>query len=1062
MFKRVFWLSIFLAVSAFAGQVVITSGVLAREDIAVVGESTWDKLANAASQTSQEIWNSAKSMAKSASFLLPDAVVQSLSSELPTHDATVGSTPGEAGVSGGSASYSIPIALPPGRKGMQPNISLNYSSKSGNGIAGMGWNVSGLSSIHRCPMTLEQDGQARAVDYSMNDRLCFDGQRLVATSGTYGALNTKYATEIDSFARITQLGGDLNAVNSYFKVEYKSGEIAYFGGTSTTANNARSIAGGVTKPLNWLIARTEDRLGNNIVYTYTSFGNGEYQPAAIFYTGFNTTQGDRKVEFVYETRPSTNGANDQSSSYLAGGLTRQTQRLTTIKTWVGTEAVREYRLNYGAAVSTTTGRSLLRSVQECALLSGVATCRPPTTFAWQEGQAKYAIQSYPVLADLGVKRLDPVGDLDGDGARDFYAAIYDASGAMVGRRLLSFGANRAVKWSMESPYSFRAVDDNQSVDFDMDGKSDLVMVINGQVVVNFWRGPANATSFTTAFTASWNTGVPTSNSRVYIQDLDSDGRSDILVYETVTTPTNSCYVKLAIYKNNVGAAPGGSGGFTKIANPCLSGSVLPGTSLWDGEKILRVSDFDGDALPDIWMTSDASDGSGSRPVRILFGRRNPAYSLASSSFSSLFPSADPQTTAENNINTPRYWMDVNGDGLTDMVYPLTTWRIRLNTGGKFGNRITLTSNKGIEFSETDIATGVTTYRYQGIISQADSDNDGREEILIPRRFAARVCITHFPEPGDPGTEPQVVSPGGTSASRVSVASASASTGYKYETWIACPEDPVTGTLDATGAALISAVPGQSFDTNNDGVVTVADTNDLGEATGPVLGMYTYKFPVDQSRYYMNALKFVETAPGQFGVIEEPTGLISGADPVDVYGDGFEDAQVSFQCDYSDRSQCLLMVGDGAYATAFPGNWKGFLSPQFPIKNGGQHLISENIGPDGLKNGDNLTPKTTDTLASVTDGMGNQTQWSYYPLSTLANRTAPGDTPLYSLPSDPTQRYVDERHTYFTSSMQVVSRDDSKAMAWATTSTPRVTAIPKRCTTHRAVASRASAKSSKKI
>ena len=1019
MFKRVFWLSIFLAVSAFAGQVVIKSGVLAREDIAVVGESTWDKLANAASQTSQEIWNSAKSMAKSASFLLPDAVIQSLSGELPTHDATVGSTPGEAGVSGGSSSYSIPIALPPGRKGMQPNISLNYSSKSGNGIAGMGWNVSGLSSIHRCPMTLEQDGQARAVDYSMNDRLCFDGQRLVATSGTYGAINTTYATEIDSFARITQLGGDLNAVNSYFKVEYKSGEIAYFGGTSTTANNARVIASGVTKPLNWLIARSEDRLGNNIVYTYTNFGSGEFQPAAIFYTGFNTTQGDRKVEFVYEARPTTNGANDQSSSYLAGGLTRQTQRLTTIKTWVGTEAVREYRLNYGGIVSATSGRSLLRSVQECAILSAAATCRRPITFAWQEGETKYKIRSYPSLAALGVKKLDPVGDLDGDGTRDFAGALYDTNGVFVSNKLISFGSNRAISWVLDSPYSFRSASDNQSVDFDMDGKSDLVTVVNGQVVVNFWRGPANATTFATAFTTTWNTGVPTLNAKYFIQDLDADGRSDIVVSEAVASPTTSCYAKLAIYKNNVGALPGNSGGFTKIANPCLNGVQGPG-GLWTGELIDRVSDFDGDALPDIWLKTTASDGSGSGQSRMLFGRRNPTYSLVTTNFSALFPSGDPITSTESGFFTPRQWLDVNGDGLVDLVYPQTTWRIRLNTGGKFGNKITLTSNKGIEFSETDLGTGVTTYRYQNIISQADSDNDGREEILIPRRFAARVCITHYPEPGDPGNEPQIVAPGGggTSAARAgATANMSASGGLKYETWIACPEDPLTGQLGSlAGVALVSATPNQSFDTNNDGTVTTADTNDLGGASGDIYGMYTFKFPLDQSRYYMNALKFVETAPGQFSVVETPTGLIGAAEPVDVYGDGFEDAQLLFSCDYSDRSQCMLMVGDGALATSFPGNW----DTNMPVKNGSENLISENIGPNAQKNNDTLTPKTSDTLAAVTDGIGNTTSWTYYPLSTQAERQ-PGDTPLYSVPTDPAQRYVDDRHVYFTSSMQVVSQ-----------------------------------------
>lgn len=194
--------------------------------------------------------------------LIGDQAAVSLAGELPAHDPTVGRLAGSAAVSGGSASYEIPIAIPPGRRGMQPSLSLNYSSRAGNGIAGMGWSLSGLSSLHRCPQTLEQDGQIRAVQLDANDRLCLDGQRLVATSGGYGASGTTYGTEMESFARVTQLGGDLTSAATYFKVERKSGEIAYYGNTGTAASPARVVPGGVSVPLTWMVVRTEDRVGN--------------------------------------------------------------------------------------------------------------------------------------------------------------------------------------------------------------------------------------------------------------------------------------------------------------------------------------------------------------------------------------------------------------------------------------------------------------------------------------------------------------------------------------------------------------------------------------------------------------------------------------------------------------------------------------------------------------------------------------------------------------------------------------------------------------------------------
>jgi RHS repeat-associated protein len=59
------------------------------------------------------------------------------------------------------------------------------------------------------------------------------------------------------------------------------------------------------------------------------------------------------------------------------------------------------------------------------------------------------------------------------------------------------------------------------------------------------------------------------------------------------------------------------------------------------------------------------------------------------------------------------------------------------------------------------------------------------------------------------------------------------------------------------------------------------------------------------------------------------------------------------------------------------------------------------------------------LAMVTDGLGVQTAWNYYPLGSSAGRAA-GETPLYSVPAGATDRYIDDRHFYFTSSMPVIA------------------------------------------
>jgi hypothetical protein len=79
----------------------------------------------------------------------------------------------------GTANLRIPLDVLPGTAGMQPDLAFTYDSRNGNGLLGMGWSISGLSTITRCPTTIAQDGFIDGVDFDNNDKLCLDGQRLV-------------------------------------------------------------------------------------------------------------------------------------------------------------------------------------------------------------------------------------------------------------------------------------------------------------------------------------------------------------------------------------------------------------------------------------------------------------------------------------------------------------------------------------------------------------------------------------------------------------------------------------------------------------------------------------------------------------------------------------------------------------------------------------------------------------------------------------------------------------------------------------------------------------------
>jgi len=84
--------------------------------------------------------------------------------------AAVGRTAGAAAVSqGGTAQYSIPLALPAGRRGLTPQLGLVYDSNGSRGVAGLGWSLAGASIISRCEKTVAQDGAAQGVRNQTTD-----------------------------------------------------------------------------------------------------------------------------------------------------------------------------------------------------------------------------------------------------------------------------------------------------------------------------------------------------------------------------------------------------------------------------------------------------------------------------------------------------------------------------------------------------------------------------------------------------------------------------------------------------------------------------------------------------------------------------------------------------------------------------------------------------------------------------------------------------------------------------------------------------------------------------
>ncbi|MCL2026984.1 MAG: FG-GAP-like repeat-containing protein [Bacteroidales bacterium] len=248
----------------------------------------------------------------------------------------IGTTVGVADVTPtGAATYQIPIDIPPGIGGVQPNLSVAYNSQSGNGLLGLGWNLAGISAISRCGKTIYHDGEIDAIRLNNMDNLMLDGQRLILIAGVNLTFGAEYRTEIETFndIRCKTIGSRL-----YFEVITKDGWILEYG--ITPDSYIEELAPGTT-PLHWLLAKATDPSGNYMTYTYIKKpDNSEFFLKQIDYTGNIDLQPYNRIKFFYESRY------DSLISYVAGGKLKQSVLLTGIKAFSTNTTFREYKFNY--------------------------------------------------------------------------------------------------------------------------------------------------------------------------------------------------------------------------------------------------------------------------------------------------------------------------------------------------------------------------------------------------------------------------------------------------------------------------------------------------------------------------------------------------------------------------------------------------------------------------------------------------------------------------------------------------------------------------------------------
>ncbi|WP_265869157.1 RHS repeat-associated core domain-containing protein [Streptomyces sp. SKN60] len=404
-----------------------------------------------------------------------------------------GSLAGSAGVSPqGQFTYSIPLDVPRGRGGVEPRLSLGYSSGGGDGVFGLGWSLSGTgSAITRCGKERDTEGTRSGVHFDENDRFCLDGAKLIAAgTGKYGGDSTEYFTKEESFAKIVSVNssGDLKAGPDRFVVFTKDGRIRTYEARTATrltetvdlteddapvpvpdipgcADDASTLGDNCfkrdqhpapsnrvvatdTPRVSWVLESEKNRSGDEMRFSYSRLPNNgtsgnEFVLSNIKYTYGTGREAQRTVSFEYEDRA------DKSFSFVNGVQMNLTQRVKAIKMIApnpgAPSMVRQYIFKYlGIGTdSENRQRSLLSSVQECGAKNG---CLPAKQFTW-------SASGLPAFTspDLGEVKQDAskdaftrsgvhVQDLNGDGADDL---VYSGGGGPAARADVRLGSRDA-------------------------------------------------------------------------------------------------------------------------------------------------------------------------------------------------------------------------------------------------------------------------------------------------------------------------------------------------------------------------------------------------------------------------------------------------------------------------------------------------------------------------------------------------------------------------------------------------------------------------------------------
>jgi len=668
------------------------------------------------------------------------------------HDATVGHLNPSVGVSGGAVNASIPVVIPPGRAGMQPNVSISYSSDTQHSLLGYGWSLSVGGSISRCGSSWALDQKTRRVMDDSLDHLCLGGARLMLHTGSvpYGQNGAVYSPESQPQIRVTQSGGDLSSSGTSFQVDYSNGHKSFYG--TDAQSKALREPDGTT--VSWHLRKKEDlRSKNTIEYEYDNSNHGYVLLDDVYYTGSGSTKGNRRVSFTYDNRE------DVRVSFRNGGKQLKNKKLRKIETYVDQKLVRRYSLDYVTEdidtgqyeepgygykckrepdlceVNTSDPITLARasrveSIEVCAFDAlDNASCLPKTLLNYAPlVDGFYDKQLTAMMSSNYRGRLNTAGDFDGDGVADIILGRVDSgnqvylSSTQSSEHLDTDVGHEGVPGLVQNKAVSAAVND-----FNLDGRSDILgfqsysrLSISSWDGLNFVSTPLSDTDGDAILMGCtdepyFERATLSSKFRdctVYVMDVNGDSKPDLLVpRQAWGTPDT---VNYHVYINeSTGLDQGYRFGKAVVGNNNAYSFVM------NNDTPATLGDFDGDGITDLFSSRKAVSNSRLEIFKTLVSDGE-LQGFASHYYSDY-----------HDVNPI---LDVNGDGLTDIIVGTT---LRVNHGETFVTNSTVYDNASIPRRGGG-------YNYSRDYARFfDYNKDGITDVLVPSdRISSSECTAH--------------------------------------------------------------------------------------------------------------------------------------------------------------------------------------------------------------------------------------------------------------------------------------------------------------------------------